>query len=217
MRPIIPLLLALTLYAGQAEPLPQSAFTDVTRTLPATIFDLRYSTGNNFIGSPIDGYDAPRCYLTHEAAAALAGVQKSLASQGQRLRIFDCFRPQRAVDHFVRWARDLNDTKMKRDYYPNVEKKDLFRDGYIAEHSGHSRGSTVDLTIDGLDMGTPFDFFDPRSHTDAEALTPTQHANRMALKAVMEANGFSNYPEEWWHFTLKHEPFKERYFDFCLE
>ena len=106
---------------------------------------------------------------------------------------------------------------MKNIYYPNVNKKDLFKDGYIAAKSGHSRGSTVDLTIDGLDMGTPFDFFDPRSHTDAKTVTIEQHKNRMILKKVMEENGFRNYAEEWWHYTLKEEPFTERYFNFVIE
>jgi D-alanyl-D-alanine dipeptidase len=148
--------------------------------------------------------------------ATLQNVQSELQKEGFTLKVFDCYRPQRAVDHFVRWAKDLNDTKMKSTYYPNVDKKDLFKDGYIAAKSGHSRGSTLDLTIEGFDMGTPFDFFDPRSHTMTETVTQQQHKNRMTLKRVMERNGFKNYAEEWWHYTLKEEPFKETYFDFAI-
>jgi len=177
---------------------------------------MRYTGTDNFIGTPVDGYAEPLCYLTNEAAVALKKVQQTLQNEGLSLRLFDCYRPQRAVDHFVRWAKDLNDTRMKSSYYPGVAKKDLFKDGYIAAKSGHSRGSTVDLTIDGLDMGTPFDFFDPRSHTQSSAVTTEQHENRMRLKKVMEANGFQNYAEEWWHYTLKDEPYKATYFDFPL-
>lgn len=217
MRLFTIIFLALTLYANATDDLKQIAFTNVNRAIPSVKFDMRYTTTNNFIGSPIDGYREPICYLTNETAVALANVQQRLQKEGLALRVFDCYRPQRSVDNFVRWAKDLNDTKMKSRYYPNVAKKDLFKEGYIAAKSGHSRGSTIDLTIDGLDMGTPFDFFDPRSHTDAESVTKEQHNNRMVLKKVMEANGFKNYAEEWWHYTLKEEPFKERYFDFTVE
>ncbi len=193
------------------------AFTNLNSALASAIFDMRYTTTDNFIGRPVDGYNAPICYLTLQSAQALIKVQQQLQKEGLTLRIFDCYRPQQAVDHFVRWAQDLNDTRMKRLYYPDVAKKDLFNDGYIAAKSGHSRGSTVDLTIDGLDMGTPFDFFDPRSHTASQAVTKKQHENRMRLKKVMEENGFQNYAEEWWHYTLKNEPFKARYFHFPVE
>jgi len=213
MRLFTLLLLTLTLYADTK----QTAFTDINKAIPGITFDMRYTTTENFIGRPIDGYIEPICFLTNETAVALANVQQHLQKSGLSLCLFDCYRPQRAVDHFVRWAKDLNDTKMKSSYYPNVEKKDLFRDGYIAARSGHSRGSTVDLTINGLDMGTPFDFFDPRSHTDSDEVTKEQHENRMRLKKVMEANGFTNYAEEWWHYTLEDEPYKRDYFDFAIE
>ena len=217
MRLLILLFITITLYANEAVPSKQTVFTNINQAIPSIKFDMRYTTTNNFIGRPIDGYKASVCYLTNETAQALRKVQSTLQKEGLSLKIFDCYRPQRAVDHFVRWAKEINDTKMKSIYYPNVKKKDLFKDGYIAAKSGHSRGSTVDLTIEGFDMGTPFDFFDPRSHTDSNAVTKKQHKNRMVLKKVMEENGFKNYAEEWWHYTLRDEPFKERYFDFVIE
>ncbi len=216
MHYLIFLLLTLTLYAEPSGSVKENSFTNVTETIASISFEMHYAGSDNFIGRPVDGYTAPVCYLTNEAAAALQKVQQSLQNEGLGLILFDCYRPQRAVDHFVRWAKDLNDTKMKNRYYPDVAKKNLFKDGYIAARSGHSRGSTLDLGIVGLDMGTPFDFFDPRSHTNSDAVTPRQHQNRMKLKEVMEANGFQNYAEEWWHYTLKEEPFKESYFDFPI-
>ena len=218
MKALLLTLLTLTLLADD----PKSgdtteAFLNVNSQSSSIRYEMRYAGTDNFIGSPVDGYEEPICYLTKEAAIAVQKVQASLQKEGQTLRVYDCFRPQRAVDHFVRWAKELNDTKMKSAYYPGVNKKELFKLGYIAAKSGHSRGSTLDLTIDGLDMGTPFDFFDPRSHTESDAVTKEQHKNRMRLKKVMEENGFQNYAEEWWHFTLKDEPFKERYFDFAIK
>ena len=217
MKLFLTLLLTMALYSNENKSNQIDLFTNINHAIPSIHYDMRYTTNENFIGRPINGYKEPICYLTHETVPALQKVQKTLQTQGYSLRIFDCFRPQRAVDHFVRWAKELDDTKMKKSYYPNVKKKDLFRDGYIAAKSGHSRGSTLDLTIDGLDMGTPFDYFDPRSHTNAKNVTKKQHDNRMFLKKVMEENGFKNYAEEWWHYTLKDELFKERYFDFVIE
>ena len=210
MKTLSFLLIALALFGDDRA----ERFVNVNTLIPSVRFDMRYASDENFVGQPIEGYLEPVCYLTKEAALALKEVQNALKKEGLRLRIFDCFRPQRAVDHFVRWAEDLNDTKMKSTYYPDVGKKELFAKGYIAARSGHSRGSTVDLGIEGFDMGTPFDFFDVRSHTASAAVTDQQHQNRMHLKKVMEANGFRNYAEEWWHFTLKDEPYKEKYFDF---
>ncbi|MDA3947442.1 MAG: M15 family metallopeptidase [Helicobacteraceae bacterium] len=216
MKVLIALIIALLALADSGLSEKYDAFTNVNRHIPSIEFEMRYATEDNFIGRSIDGYHAPLCYLSNEAAAALVKVQQSFQQEGLALLVFDCYRPQRAVDHFVRWAKALDETKMKSSYYPNVDKKDLFREGYIAAKSGHSRGSTLDLTIKGLDMGTPFDFFDPRSHTDSDAVTKEQYKNRMDLKKVMEENGFTNYAEEWWHYTLKDEPFKERYFDFDI-
>lgn len=217
MRYFLLLLFSFSLVTGNSDLLTKRAFTNVNLAIPSIEFAMRYAGRDNFIGSPVDGYAASVCYLSNEAADALKKVQQSLKEESLSLIVFDCYRPQRAVDHFVRWAKDLNDTKMKSLYYPDVAKKELFREGYIAARSGHSRGSTVDLGIVGLDMGTPFDFFDPRSHTQSKAVTQQQHKNRMRLKQVMEANGFQNYAEEWWHFTLKEEPFRESYFDFTIK
>ena len=198
-------------------------FVDVKEFIPSVQLDIRYYTTDNFVGSRIDGYDASKCFLTREAAVALKNVQEELVRNGQSLKIFDCYRPQRAVDHFVRWAKDLSDQKMKSKYYPSIDKENLFRDGYIAAKSGHSRGSTLDLTIidlqsnQELDMGTDFDFFDPLSHAVNSRIRKSQQDNRFALRSVMERNGFKNLEEEWWHFTLKNEPYPDKYFDFKVE
>jgi zinc D-Ala-D-Ala dipeptidase len=200
-----------------------NGFVDVKEFIPSVHLEIRYYTTDNFIGARIDGYDAPKCLLTREAAVALEKVQEELARDGQSLKIFDCYRPQRAVDHFAKWAKDLSDQKMKSKYYPATDKESLFRDGYIAAKSGHSRGSTLDLTmIDSrsnreLDMGSDFDFFDPLSHTVNSRLGKPQQDNRMTLKSIMERNGFKNLEEEWWHFTLKNEPHPDKYFDFKVE
>jgi len=138
---------------------PKADFVSIHDIDPAIILDIRYYGDNNFIGKRINGYEAPKCMLTKEAVNALELVQKDLQTKGHSLKMYDCYRPQRAVNEFIEWAKDLSDIKMKKIFYPNVEKKNLFKDGYIASRSGHSRGSTMDLTIDGLDMGTPFDFF----------------------------------------------------------
>jgi D-alanyl-D-alanine dipeptidase len=187
--------------------------------IDATIaLDLRYATAHNFVGARIDGYDAARCLLTRAAAEALASVQADLRSEGLGLRVFDCYRPQRAVDHFVRWSRAPDDAAAKARHYPRVAKSALFAQGYIAERSGHSRGSTLDLTLvraDGreLDLGTEFDFFDPRAAGDSPEVSAEARALRMRLRAAMEQRGFRHYAAEWWHFTLANEPFPNRTFD----
>jgi len=184
---------------------------------PSVTQEIRYAGSDNFLGRPVQGYLAPECWLTREAAQALVRVQAQLKLSGLSLRVYDCYRPQRAVDDFVAWAKDLSDQKQKAIFYPRVDKKDLFRLGYIAEKSGHSRGSTVDLTIDGLDMGTPYDFFDEQSHTEQTGLSDFVRANRQKLKSAMESAGFKNLPEEWWHYTLKNEPYPDRFFNFLVE
>ena len=194
-------------------------FVDATAIVPGLIVDMRYAGAHNFVGRPIDGYAAPRCLLTPAAAAALANVARDLSSHGLVLKVFDCYRPTRAVANFVRWAHDLSDVAGKAEFYPDVDKRNLFRDGYIALHSGHSRGSTVDLTLarlDGgeFDMGTPFDFFSPRSWAAATSIGGAAKANRVLLAAAMQRRGFRPYAQEWWHFTLAHEPFPNTYFDF---
>lgn len=195
------------------------AFVDAATIVPGLIVDGRYAGSHNFVGRPIAGYEAPRCLLTRPAAVALAEVARDLASRGLVLKAFDCYRPTRAVANFVRWARDLNDTAEKKEFYPDVDKSTLFRDGYISPRSGHSRGSTIDLTLaraDGreLDMGTPFDFFSPRSWPAAANMNTEAKANRAILAAAMRRHGFRPYNKEWWHFTLSHEPFPDTYFDF---
>jgi D-alanyl-D-alanine dipeptidase len=196
-----------------------TSFVDAATVVPGLIADMRYAGSHNFVGRPIDGYEAPRCLLSQAAAAALAEVARDLASRGLHIKAFDCYRPTRAVMNFVRWARDLRDTAGKAEFYPDVDKRTLFRDGYIASQSGHSRGSTIDMTLakdDGreLDMGTPFDFFSPKSSPADPTVTPEQHANRMLLAAAMRRHGFRPYDKEWWHFTLRGEPFPDTYFDF---
>ena len=200
-------------------PLPDG-FVDVAATVPGIRIELRYRTEDNFVGTRIDGYEANRCLATRETAVALAKVQAELESFGLGLKIFDAYRPQRAVDHFVRWAKDLADTRTRAEYYPHVAKEHLFPT-YIARRSGHSRGSAVDVTLvsrDGeeLDMGTPFDFFDPSSAAKHAGVPAAQRAHRLLLHAVMRSHGFKGYKGEWWHFSLVKEPFPETYFDFRI-
>jgi D-alanyl-D-alanine dipeptidase len=199
-----------------------SSFADAATVVPGLIVEMRYAGSHNFTGRPIDGYEAPHCLLTREAATALAEVARDIAASGLVIKVFDCYRPVRAVMNFVRWAHDLDDQKMKAEFYPNVDKRTLFRDGYIASHSGHSRGSTTDLTLaktDGseLDMGTHFDFFSPKSWTADPTITPARHANRMVLADAMRRRVFRGYDKEWWHFTLRGEPFPVTFFDFPVQ
>lgn len=185
--------------------------------------ELRYLSNNNFIGKPIDGYKKNKVITTYKTALALKKVQSKLSLKGLSLKIFDAYRPQKAVDHFVRWAKELNDTLMKKHFYPNVLKSELFKQGYIAYKSGHTRGSTIDLTIINLengkelDMGSAYDYFGKASHPFYKNLTNTQQKNRMLLRAVMLKEKFIPYANEWWHFTLKEEPFTTIYFDFDIE
>jgi zinc D-Ala-D-Ala dipeptidase len=219
---LLKLCLALAAVFGTQAALAQewpTSFVDAATVVPGLIADMRYAGSHNFVGRPIDGYEAPRCLLSQAAAAALAEVARDLASRGLHIKVFDCYRPTRAVMNFVRWARDLNDTAGRAEFYPKVDKRTLFRDGYIASQSGHSRGSTIDMTLandDGreLDMGTPFDFFSPKSSPADPTITPEQHTNRMVLAAAMRRHGFRPYDKEWWHFTLRGEPFPDTYFDF---
>lgn len=209
---------------GPVRAAPPDGFVEIREAVPGVQVELRYLAQDNFVGEPIDGYEADRCYLTAEAARALGRVQHELAHVGLALKVFDAYRPQRAVDHFVRWAEDPDDSKMKSEYYPGVDKEHLFRDGYIAARSGHSRGSTVDVTIVStdagesieLDMGTGWDYFGPRSWPLSVEVTPQQRANRLLLQALMVKHGFRPLAEEWWHFTLENEPFPDTYFDFTV-
>ena len=197
-----------------------SGFVLLTDTVPDAIIEIRYYSTYNFIGERIDGYEQPAALVTREAAAALKKVSDDLSGRGYRLKIFDTYRPQKAVDHFMRWARDEGDTRMKEYFYPEVEKSILIPQGYIAEHSGHSRGSTADLTLFDMrtgkeaDMGGPFDYFGELSHADWRGITEEQYANRMSLREAMTRRGFMPLAEEWWHFTLEDEPYPDTYFTF---
>ena len=179
--------------------------------------EMRYARRENFLGRPVIGYQAERCLLTKPAAKALSRAQKALQESDLSLKVYDCYRPQRSVDDFVRWAKNLRDQKMKGRYYPDVDKSELFRRGYIAKRSGHSRGSTVDLTINGLDMGTEWDFFGVESHTLYPHHSIEIRAHRALLTHIMKAHGFVNYEREWWHFTLSSEPIPALYFDHKID
>ncbi len=184
--------------------------------------DLRYSTENNFTGKVIDGYRSNKAIISAKAAMALIQVQNDLDQMNLSLKIFDAYRPQMSVNYFINWSNNPVDTINKSIYYPKIKKSELFPLGYIAERSGHSRGSTVDLTIvdnttfKELDMGTPYDFFGPESATNFIEITDKQRSNRLLLLETMTRNGFKNYSKEWWHYTLKEEPFND-YFNFIIE
>ncbi len=209
---------------GKAKEAPEENFddfVDLADFLPDAILEIRYHTSYNFVGVPIDGYEQPTALLTREAAEALRAVSDDVIAQGYRLKIYDAYRPQCAVDHFVRWAADIPDTLMRRYFYPDVDKSVLFEQEYIMEKSGHTRGSTVDLTLFDMttekevDMGGTFDWFGIESHPDYTAtLTPEQYANRMILRDAMVRHGFKTLDSEWWHFTLKDEPYPDTYFTF---
>ena len=223
----IVLLLLLAVFASSALTSTPSQLPDgfvyVTDEIPTAILEIRYFSEDNFVGAVIDGYHAPKAILAEEAAQALKKAADSLYEQGYYIKVFDAYRPQRAVDHFVRWAQDLSATQMKGKYYPDVDKALLFELGYIAEKSGHSRGSTVDLTLvdvstgTELDMGSGFDFFGEISHHGTDLITKDQEQNRNILRDAMVNAGYEPYPEEWWHYTLRDEPYPDTYFDFPVE
>ena len=197
-----------------------AGFVSIGEAVPDVILEIRYYATFNFIGERIDGYEEPVALITREAAQALKNASEDLARQGYRLKIFDAYRPQKAVDHFMRWAKDPDDIRMKPYFYPELDKKDLIPQGYIAEHSGHTRGSTVDLTLFSMktekeaDMGGPFDYLGALSHPDFKGITEEQHENRMLLQRAMVRSGFRPLAEEWWHFTLADEPWPDTYFTF---
>ena len=206
--------------AARAENTPPSGFVDAAAMVADLVVDMRYHGDNNFVGRRIDGYERPRCLLTAPAAGALAAVQRNLAGRGLGLKVFDCYRPARAVADFIRWARTPDDIKRKAEFYPDIDKRDLFRLGYLASRSGHSRGSTVDLTLvrradhGELDMGTVYDFCGPRSWLSDRSVSAEARQNRMLLVGAMTRGGFRPYHKEWWHFTLANEPFPGTYFNF---
>ena len=218
-----------------------SAFVSLTDAVPDAILEIRYYGTYNFVGARIDGYEQPTALITREAGAALRAVSDELVAKGYRLKIYDAYRPQKGVDHFVRWAEDLSDTRMKPYFYPDLDKSVLFDQEYIMLKSGHTRGSTVDLTLFDMtsekevDMGGTFDWFGPESHPDfcgnpetgeytgdnskspavpKRSITREQFDNRMILRRAMLSHGFKPLDTEWWHFTLADEPFPDTYFTF---
>ncbi|MDF2376686.1 MAG: M15 family metallopeptidase [Verrucomicrobiales bacterium] len=209
--------------------LPAAAYADLPKGFvylkdmdPTIKTDVRYASTNNFVGKRVDGYRAKKVIITGKAAEALKKVQADLKKEGYALKVFDAYRPKQAVNHFVRWARDRQNTRTKSKYYPDIPKSSLVGGGYISGRSRHSSGSTVDLTLvdasgKELDMGTPFDFFGSESSHASPIPTPEQQANRRKLKAAMERGGFFAYDKEWWHYTLRGEPFAGQYFDFPVE
>ena len=206
-------------YQKQAE-LDASRFVLLSDYVPGIVQEIRYYSTYNFVGDRIDGYEEPIALLTKDAARALKAVSNQANVMGYRLKVFDAYRPARAVRHFVLWGIEDLDQRMKPFFYPDLEKQDLFRLGYIASKSSHSRGSTIDLTLldmstgKELDMGSPFDYFSERSHPDIREVTPEQYENRMRLQKLMTDNGFLPIDCEWWHFTLADEPFPDTYFEF---
>ena len=219
-----------------------SPFVNITDVVPDAILEIRYYGTYNFVGARIDGYKAPTALLTRKAADSLKAVSDDLVKQGYRIKIFDAYRPQRGVDHFVRWAADLSDTAMKPYFYPDLDKSVLFDQEYIMAKSGHTRGSTVDLTLFDMaterevDMGATFDWFGVESHPDfcgnpetgkytgdnstspaGRSITAEQFANRMILREAMLRHGFKPLDSEWWHFTLKNEPYPDTYFTFPVK
>ena len=208
--------------ACKNKPIP-NGFINLEESVPSLLIELRYSTTDNFVGEIIDGYRDPKIVLTSETVNALKKVQNELNEQNLGLKIFDGYRPQKAVNHFIRWAKKLNDTLKKKKYYPMVRKDKLFEEGYVAERSSHSRGSTVDVTLikidssnygQELDMGSEWDYFGVKSWINYDSINYLQKENRRLLQNVMIKNGFRPYSKEWWHFTLENEPFTETYFDF---
>ena len=199
-----------------------SGFVLLSDVIPSIVQEIRYFSTYNFVGDRIDGYEEPCAILTKEAARALKTVSNEMLVQGYRLKIFDTYRPACAVKHFVLWGIEDQDIRMKPYFYPDLEKQELFLKGYVAKKSSHSRGSTVDLTLldmatgKELDMGSPFDLFSEKSHPDFRGISDEQYENRMILRNVMLRNGFAPIDCEWWHFTLKDEPYPDTYFDFPL-
>ncbi len=222
---ILSLLLLGTLSCASIHPVQKlpEGFVYIHKLIPNIQYDIRYAGNHNFTGKKINSYNKEVAILSKPAARALKNVQRELNRKGLGLKIFDAYRPQTAVDNFKEWALIIEDTLAKQEFYPDIDKRDLFKSGYIAEKSGHSRGSTVDLTLIyikskiELDMGSPFDYFGTPSHHDYDDLTGSQKENRQILKTIMEKYGFKSYQKEWWHYTLKDEPYPNEYFNFPVE
>lgn len=224
---IYSLALAVLLCACQSSQkspeLDDSGFVQIHEVIPNVVYDIRYHSADNFVGAQVDGYINPTAYISKEAASALKKVQEALNKEGLGLKVFDAYRPQKAVDHFVRWGAVVSDTLTKQKYYPEINKARVFELGYVAKKSGHSRGSTIDLTViyldskEEMDMGSAWDFFGPISHHDSPMVNETHTANRNKLRELMKANGFKEYSNEWWHYTLDNEPYPDTYFNFDVK
>ena len=214
------LLLTLTPIIARGDPSPLVNAQAIT---PSFLTDIRYAGNDNFIGRPVAGYEAPLCLLSEAASVALGRAQELALSRNLSLLVYDCYRPQRAVDDFVDWVFGIAPEPTKRAYYPSLERSSLIDLGYITSKSGHSRASTVDLTLvdnatgQPLDMGTPWDFFDPMSHTESDMIDSRARHNRFLLREMMTASGFRPYYAEWWHFTLVDEPYPATYFDIVID
>ena len=197
-----------------------TGFVNIKNVIPEAQTEIRYATIHNFVGEVINGYDEPIAIMTKEAAAALMGANEDLKEQGYTVKIFDAYRPQSAVNHFVSWSYDYGDQRMKSEFYPELDKASLFSSGYIASYSGHSHGSTIDLTLvdlgtgEEVDMGGSFDYFGTLSHPDYAGISSEQYENRITLRNAMVSNGFSPLSTEWWHFSLNNDPYPYTYFDF---
>ncbi|GAB5526582.1 MAG: D-Ala-D-Ala dipeptidase VanX-Sc [Roseivirga sp.] len=225
-KTIIPLLAMLCIAISCGSKTAQTdheGFVQIHEVIPNVIYDIRYFSSDNFVGARVDGYLKPTAYISREAAESLKKVQDMLNEEGLGLKVFDAYRPQKAVDHFVRWGAVVSDTLTKQKYYPEINKARVFELGYVAKRSGHTRGSTIDLTIinletkEELDMGSPWDFFGPVSHHDTNLVGEEHTANRNKLRSLMLQYGFKEYANEWWHYTLKNEPYPDTYFDFNVE
>jgi D-alanyl-D-alanine dipeptidase len=222
MKSFFIILVAMLSYENYALALPLD-FIYLKDIDPTIIQDIKYYSSDNFIGRSIKGYDAPKCILTYKTALALSKLQTQLKRKKMGIKIYDCYRPSTAVDDFISWSRDIHDQQQKKSYYPLIDKADFFKLGYVANKSGHSRGSTVDLTLVRfkqyhspieLNMGTHFDFMDMRSHPLNVKISSRVRRNRLLLRGLMINAGFNPIETEWWHFTLKNEPFPRTYFNF---
>ena len=222
-RPLSAVLLAVSSTLAPFNMASSAVLIDAGEAVGGVVTDIRYAGKNNFLGRPVRGYSTARCWLSREAASALSKAQRLAETQGLAILIYDCYRPQRAVDDFVQWVSGNEDEPTKATYYPDVPRSELIDRGYIASRSGHSRGSTIDLTLidiesgQPLNMGTPWDYFDIRSHTASKEVGEDTVKNRQILKRIMESAGFRGYYAEWWHFTLDNEPFPDTYFDIPIQ
>lgn len=207
----------------QEQQLDKSGFVQIHEAIPNITYDIRYQSTDNFVGAVVDGYKVPTAYISKEAAEALKKVQADLNTEGLGLKIFDAYRPQKAVDHFVRWGKAVADTLTKSKYYPEINKARVFELGYVAKKSGHTRGSTVDLTIiymealTEMDMGSGWDYFGAISHHDSPLVDSVHTAHRNKLRNLMKTHGFKEYSNEWWHYTLANEPYPDTYFNFDVK